>query len=80
MNLMYHTYSLEGGFMKNVLYAGFVHTCLRELATINDQIDLLHPEVDKVKINELSKQALLIQLKLDVFVARVEKNPLISVS
>lgn len=53
--------------MHTTYYAGFVRSCLNELADIDQQIWQLDPVRDKERIDYLREEALKIQLRADVF-------------
>lgn len=56
--------------MHTTYYAGFVRTCLNELAEIDEQIDMLDPVRDKERISLLREESMKIQLRADVFSKR----------
>jgi len=63
--LICHTYIPEGGNMTKADYAGFVHECLAKLSDIDQQINMLDPEIHQDKIAYLREQTLEIQLLAD---------------
>lgn len=60
--------------MHTTYYAGFVRSCLNELADIDQQIWQLDPVRDKERIDYLREEALKIQLRADVFTKRASVN------
>ena len=80
MELICHTYIPEGGFMNRTYYAGFVHNCLKELSAINERIELLDPEIHKDQIARLRKNLFEIQLRVDVFSKRLDKDKVESIA
>lgn len=60
--------------MHTTYYAGFVRSCLNELADIDQQIWQLDPIRDKERIDYLREEALKIQLRADVFTKRASVN------
>ena len=66
-----HTYVPEGGNMTRADYAGFVHDCLAKLSDLDQQINMLDPEIHQEQIVYLREQSLRIQLLADKQLATI---------
>ncbi len=66
-----HTYIPEGGDMSRADHAGFVHDCLAKLSELDQQINMLDPEIHQEKIAYLREQTLRIQLLADKQLATI---------
>ena len=52
-------------------YAGFVHDCLAKLSELDQQINMLDPEIHQEQIAYLREQSLRIQLLADKQLATI---------
>lgn len=71
MQLICHTYIPEGGNMTRADSAGFVHDCLAKLSELDQQINMLDPEIHQEQIAYLREQTLMIQLLADKQLATI---------